>query len=124
MLLQIDRWRIAEQLLKDGWSKISKASRFSGLVEAKLGAMYIRIRAYLVRQPIVSPIQYLLLSNIMAEASKEYQLTLANYGALLMEQGKYDRAEEVLAEVIKVMENSNWKTNDLLTANAQITIFH
>lgn len=121
LLLQIDRWQAAEQILKEGGSKISKSSRFSGLVEAKLGYVYTYTGLFgKATNCFTNSIPAI--EQHYGETSKEYQLTLANYGALLMEQGKYDRAEEVLAEVIKVMENSDWEEKDLLTANAHNNI--
>ncbi|MBK7650662.1 MAG: tetratricopeptide repeat protein [Flammeovirgaceae bacterium] len=117
LLLQADRWRVAEQLLKDSWSKINKDSRYSGLVEAKLGYVYTYTGLFgKATNCFTSSIP--VIEQQFGEASKEYQLTLANYSALLMEQGKYDRAEEVLAEVINVIANSNWDDKDQLRANA------
>jgi tetratricopeptide (TPR) repeat protein len=115
LLLQIDRWRTAEQLLKE--SNIGKNSRFYGLVEAKLGYVYTFTGLFGKASDCFTNSIPAIEKNF-GVSSKEYQLTLANYATLLMEQGKYDRAEEVLTAVIKVAENSNWIDKDLVTTNA------
>src|SRR5689334_16989266 len=56
----------------------------------------------------------------LLETSEEdleiYSVTLSNYASLLMHQGKYDHAEEMLTQVMELSKNEAWFTDDIYYA--------
>ena len=117
LLLQSNRWRLAEVKLKDVMSRLPKHSPYYGLIEARLGYVYTFSGLYSKADRCYGTALPAIL-NAYGEASREYQLTLGNYAALLMNQGKFDRAEEVLTSTVSAIQQSNWEEKDFQHYNA------
>ncbi|MCB0493332.1 MAG: CHAT domain-containing protein [Cyclobacteriaceae bacterium] len=116
-LLQSNRWQLAEIKLKDAMSSLPKDSKYFGLVEARLAYVYNfsglyrkAERSYQTALPSIL--------DAYGEESREYQLTLGGYATLLMNQGKFDRAEELLTSTVTAIQQSNWEEKDYLYYNA------
>lgn len=110
-LLQSNKWQLAEIKLKNTMSSLPKDSRYFGLIEAKLASVYTfsglyskAERSYKTALPAIL--------DAYGEAAREYQLTLGGYATLLMNQGKFDRAEELLASTVKAIQESDWEEKD------------
>ena len=116
-LLEADRWMVAESNLKKCLSRLPKVSRFYGLARAKLGYVYTFSGLYSKASSCFTD-ALPAIQHHFGSASAEYQLTLANYGSLLMHQGKYDQAEELLSNVIISVQKSEWEEKDVLYHNA------
>ncbi len=117
LLLQSDRWGLAEANLKKCLEKLSKGSRFYGLVTAKLGDVYSFSGLYSKASACFSEAMPVIQKHF-GVTSVEYQLSLANYASLLMQQGKYDQAEEILSGVITSVEQSDWEEKEGLYFSA------
>ncbi len=116
-LLQSDKWQLAEGQVKSVLSSISNKSGFYGLVEGKLGDVYSFSGLYSKADRCYTSALAKIEQHFGVD-SQEYQLTNANYATLLMNQGKFDRAEELLTSSINAIRQSQWSDKDLLYYNA------
>ncbi|MFZ1807223.1 MAG: CHAT domain-containing tetratricopeptide repeat protein [Cyclobacteriaceae bacterium] len=116
-LLQSNRWQLAEGKLKDAMSSLPKTSKYYGLVEAKLGYVYTFSGLYSKAERSYNAALPAIL-DAYGEESREYQLTLGGYATLLMNQGKFDRAEELLASTVTAIQQSDWEEKDFQYYNA------
>lgn len=113
VLVEVDRWQQAESEAKMLMTSLPDKSSLAALVEAKLGRLYTYRglyskagRCYESALPI--------LEASYGRTSEEYQVNLANYSNLLMSQGKYDQAEELLMNSLEIIQASNWPSRDQL----------
>jgi len=116
-LLQSDKWQLAEGKLKNVLTTLSNKSGFYGLIESKLGDVYNfsglyskADRCYTSALPRIE--------EQFGFDSEEYQVTNASYATLLMNQGKFDQAEELLSSSIHSIQQSLWTDKEILYYNA------
>lgn len=110
-LLQSNRWQLAEIKLKNAMSSLPRNSKYFGLIEARLGYVYTFSGLYSKAERSYNAALPAILDSY-GEESREYQLTLGGYATLLMNQGKYDRAEEILALTVTAIQLSDWEEKD------------
>lgn len=113
VLVENDRIGEAEELLNRALKALPRKSRYEALILAKLGYVYSFTGLY-SRSTRCFTEALPAIQQHYGNASPEYQLTLSNYGNLLMQEGKYDRAEELIAGSLETIQASDWPDKEQL----------
>ena len=113
VLAESGQWAVAVAEAKKLLNFLPRGSGLQGLVEAKLGQLY-SYRGLYGKSGRYFAGALLQMEKTYDVASEDYQITLANFGNLLMAQGKYDRAEEILTSSLQTIQQSDWSSRGQL----------
>lgn len=113
VLLENDHIKEAEVLLNRALKSLPRKSHYEALILAKLGYVYSFTGLY-SRSTRCFTEALPILQQHYGDTSPEYQLTMSNYGNLLMQQGKYDKAEELIATSLETIQASDWPDKEQL----------
>ncbi len=111
VLLEVDRWSEAEAEARSLLAALSDDAKLRSLVETKLGLLYTYRGLYSKATRCYSN-ALPQMATTYGDSSEEYHISQADYANLLMAQGKYDLAEEILVNSLEIIRNANWLSRD------------